>query len=493
MLRAEASTPAVAHVLLPWLAACVLSLAACSFAPPLVTPEIPSGAAYKEVGNWTPAEPADRLARDSWWTLYDSAELDDLQQRLINGNPTLAAALANYAQARSLTDQSRAGLYPTLDINSGVSRARESVNAPLISNLTPRYYDDNVLGGSVSYELDLWGKIRNQVKSSAASAAAAGADLENARLSLLAQLAEDYIQLRSYDRYLGILDDTVKAYSRAVSLTEQRHNAGIAAGLDVSQAQTQLDVARSQTSQTLAQRALMEHAIAALLGESASTFTIKPAIVDIKLPDIPSGVPATLLQRRPDIAAAERRMIAANANIGVAKAAYYPSLTLGAQGGFQSTSFSKWITAPSTYWAVGPNALLTVIDGGLHRAQLAEARAEFNASAANYRGTVVGAFQQVEDSLANLNHYHDAAVDEKAAVDAAQHTLDLSMALYVQGATDYLTVVTSQTALLQTKLDALNLDTLQLRSSVDLIRALGGGWEAGPHGETARVDSKPGS
>jgi NodT family efflux transporter outer membrane factor (OMF) lipoprotein len=272
-----------------------------------------------------------------------------------------------------------------------------------------------------------------------------------------------------------------------VSLTEKRHNAGIAAGLDVSQAQTQLEVARSQASQTLAQRALMEHAIAALLGESASTFTLPPAIVDITLPAIPSGVPAALLQRRPDIAAAQRRMIAANAGIGVAKAAYYPALTLGAQGGFQSTSFKSWLTAPSTYWAVGPNALLSVFDGGLRRAQVAQARAEFNASAADYRSTVVEAFEQVEDSLANLHRYHDAAVDEKAAVEAAQRTLDLSMALYVHGATDYLTVVNSQTALLQTKLDALNLDTLQLRASVDLIRALGGGWEAGPHGETARM------
>jgi len=192
---------------------CILTLVlgACSFAPPLVTPEVPSGAAYKEMGDWTRAQPADRLARDSWWTLYGSDELDELQQRLIAGNPTLSASLANYAAARALTDQARAGLFPTLGINAGVQRARESVNAPLISNLTPRYYDDNVLGGSVSYELDLWGQIRNQVKSNAASAAATGADLENARLSLLAQLAEDYIQLRSDDRDLAILDDTVKA------------------------------------------------------------------------------------------------------------------------------------------------------------------------------------------------------------------------------------------------------------------------------------------
>jgi len=455
-----------------------LVLGACSLAPTLKTPQIPAADAYKEMGPWTQAQPADRLARDSWWTLYGSAELDQLQKQLIAGNPTLAASLANYAEARALRDQARAGFFPTLGINAGVERARESVNAPLITRATPRYYDDNTLGGSISYEPDLWGQIRDEVKAGEASAGAAAADLENARLSLIAQLADDYIQLRSFDRDLSILDETVKAYTRAVSLTEQRHNAGISAGIDVSQAQTQLDIARSQASQTLAQRALMEHAIAALLGVSASKFSIKPQIVDIKLPQIPTGVPAALLQRRPDIAGAERRMIAANADIGVAKAAYYPSLTLGAQGGFQSTSFSNWLSAPSTFWALGPNALLTVFDGGLRRAKVAQARAEFETSAANYRSTVIGAFQQVEDSLANLNHYHDAAVDEKAAVAAAQHTLDLSMALYVQGATDYLTVVTSQTALLQTKLDALNLDTLQLRSSVDLIRALGGGWQA---------------
>ncbi len=221
----------------------------------------------------------------------------------------------------------------------------------------------------------------------------------------------------------------------------------------------------------------MEHAIAALLGVSASTFSIKPEIVAIKLPHVPSGVPTTLLQRRPDIAAAQRRMIAANANIGVARAAYFPNLTLGAQGGFESSAFSNWVSAPSAFWAIGPSALLDVFDGGLRRAQVAQARAEFDASAANYRGVVVSAFQQVEDSLATLDHYHDASIEEKAAVDAAQRTLNLSMALYTQGATDYLTVVVSQTALLQDQLEALNLDTLQLHASVELIRALGGGWQ----------------
>jgi NodT family efflux transporter outer membrane factor (OMF) lipoprotein len=462
----------------PWAGAAVtLLLGACSLTPSLKTPDIPTANAYKELGPWTQAQPADRLPRDSWWTLYDSAELDELQTRLIAGNPTLALAMANYAQARALSDQARAGLFPTLGLSAGVQRDRQSFNAPLRGGTTPTYYNNNTVGGSVSYELDLWGQIRNEVAAGNANAAASAADLENARLSLIAQLLEDYIQLRSLDRVSTILEQAVTAYTRALSLTAQRHDAGIAPGLDVSQAQTQLNTARSQAGQTLAQRALMEHAIAALLGVSASTFSIKPEIVDITLPQVPTGVPTTLLQRRPDIAGAQRRMIAANANIGVARAAYFPTLTLGAQGGFQSAGYANLLSAPSAFWAVGPNVLLSVLDGGLRRAQVAQARAEFDASAANYRSTVVSAFQQVEDSLATLNHYHDAAVDEKAAVDAAQRTLNFSMALYVQGATDYLTVVTSQTALLQTQLQALNLDTLQLNASVDLIRALGGGWE----------------
>jgi NodT family efflux transporter outer membrane factor (OMF) lipoprotein len=458
-------------------AALILLLSACSLAPPLKTPVIQAGDAYKEIGPWTQAEPADRLPRDSWWALYDNTELDALEKRLIDGNPTLAAALANYAQARALADQARAGLFPSLSLNASAARNRESINAPLRGPTTPTYFNTNTLGGSVSYELDLWGQIRNEVAAGEANAAASAADLENARLSLIAQLAEDYIQLRSLDRDSAILDESVQDFARALELTEQRHDAGIAPGLDVAQAQTQLNAARSQAAQTLAQRALMEHAIAALLGVSASTFSLKQQIVAIDLPQIPSGVPSTLLERRPDIAGAQRRMIAANANIGVARAAYFPSLTLGGQGGFQSTSVSNLLSAPSSFWAIGPSALLSVFDGGLRRAQVAQARAEFDASAANYRGTVVSAFQQVEDSLATLNHFRDAAIDEKAAVAAAQRTLDFSMALYKQGATDYLTVVTSQTALLQTQLEALNLDTIQLTASVDLIRALGGGWE----------------
>jgi NodT family efflux transporter outer membrane factor (OMF) lipoprotein len=456
----------------------MLLLGACSLAPPLKAPNISPAAAFKELGPWTAAQPADRLPRDSWWTVYDSAELDGLQQRLLAGNPTLAAALADYAQAKAVSDQARSGLFPSLDLSAGVQRERGSINAPIRGPTAPTYYLSNTVGGGVSYELDLWGQIRNEVAAGEANAAASAADLENARLSLMAQMVDDYIQLRSLDRGSAMLNAAVTAYSRALKLTGQRHDAGIAPGLDISQAQTQLNSARSQVAQTLAQRALMEHAIAALLGLPASTFSIKPDLMDIPLPRIPTGIPATLLQRRPDIAAAQRRMVAANANIGVARAAFFPNLTLGAQGGFQSGAFSNWLSAPSSFWAVGPNALLSIFDGGLRRAQVAQARAEFDASAATYRGVAIGAFQQVEDSLAALNHYHDASLEERAAVDAAQRSLDYSMALYVKGAVDYLTVVTSQTALLQAQLEALSLDTLQLRASVNLIRALGGGWDS---------------
>lgn len=454
-----------------------LLLGGCSLAPPLRIPLVPAGSAFKEVGSWTRARPADRLPRDKWWTLYGNAQLNELETRLLAANPTLAAALANYAEARALADQARAGLFPTIGLSASIQRNRQSLNAPLRGATTPTYYDADTLGGDVSYELDLWGQIRNEVAAGEANAAASAADLENARLSLTAQLVDDYVQLRSLDRNSAILTDTVKAYQKALIITEQRHNAGISPGLDVSQAQTQLDAARSQVQQTLAERALIEHAIAALLGVSASTFSIPPRIVYIKLPHIPAGIPATLLQRRPDVAAAQRRMMAANANIGVARAAYFPTLTLDGLGGYQSTAFASWLKAPSAFWAVGPNAVVTLLDGGLRRAQVAQARAEFDAAAANYRSVAVSAFQQVEDSLASLNHYYDADVQEKAAVQAAQRTLKLSMALYVQGAVDYLNVIDAQTALLQAQLQDLNLDTLQLHASVDLIRALGGGWQ----------------
>jgi NodT family efflux transporter outer membrane factor (OMF) lipoprotein len=468
-----------------WFAvACIGLLSGCQLAPPLKTPEVSTAAAYKELPNdvsapWTTAKPADRLPRDSWWALYGDAQLNDLQQKLIANNPDLAAALANYNQARAYTDQVRSGLFPTITGNLDVERDRQSDNKPLRGPIatSPTYYDSNTVSATASYELDLWGRVRNALASGKAQEAAAAADLENARLSLLTQLVDNFVQLRGLDRDSAILADTVKAYRRALDLTKQRHDGGIAPGLDVARAQTQLDVARSQYAQTLAQRALIEHAIAALVGESASQFSIAPDTREIKLPQVPTGIPSTLLQRRPDVAAAQRRMESANADIGIARAAFFPSISLNATGGYQSANHNNWLSAPNSFWAIGPSALLTIFDAGKHRAEVAQARAALDEASAKYRSVALGAFQQVEDNLALLDHYHDASEAEKSAVAAAQRSLDFSMDRYREGAVNYLDVVTSQTAALQTQRDALDLETRQLRASVALIRALGGGWQ----------------
>jgi NodT family efflux transporter outer membrane factor (OMF) lipoprotein len=459
-----------------------LSLAAlggCSLAPPMKTPEVPTAAAYKEIGTpWTQAKPADRLPRDAWWTLYDDPQINELQKRLIAANPDLAVALANYDQATAYYQYTRGDLFPQINANADLERDRLSAHTPGYSS--PYEYSLRSAGLAASYELDLWGRVRNEVAAGKAQADATADDLENVRLSLIAQLVDSYIVLRGLDRDAAILADTVKAYQRALELTQERHRGGIAPGLDVARAQTQLDTARAQVEQTLAQRALIEHAIAVLVGESPSRFSIPPQIVDIMPPAVPLDVPSTLLQRRPDIAAAQRRMEAANATIGVARAAFFPAIGLSASGGYLSTQAANFLTQPNEFWAIGATGLLTIFDAGKRSASVKQARAAFDEASAKYRGTVLAAFAQVEDNLALLNHYRDASAAEKAAVVAAQRSLDFSLNRYRKGAANYLDVVTSQTAALQTQRDAANLDTSQLRASVALIRALGGGWEQGP-------------
>jgi NodT family efflux transporter outer membrane factor (OMF) lipoprotein len=457
-------------------------LGGCSFEPALHIPEVPAAPAYKEESPWTRAAPADELPREAWWTLYGDAELDALQARLVAGSPDLAAALARYQQARAFTDQLRSGLYPSITASASAERDRQSQQKPLrvLGPTSPDYYNTVTLGGAVDYEFDLWGRIRNQVAAGAATEAAAQADLESARLSLQAQLADNYIALRGLDREVALFDGTVTAYGKALDLTRSRHDGGIASGLDVSRAETQLESARSQVAQEKAQRAVLEHAIAALIGESPSRFTIEPRLAEIKLPSIPPGVPSTLLQRRPDIAAAQRRIMAANASIGVARAAYFPDITLSGTAGYQNAGMGNLIAAPNLFWSIGPSLLLTVFDAGKRDAQVVQARAVLDENAALYRGVVLGAFQQVEDNLALLNHYRTAAQAEKSAADAAQRSLDFATSRYRDGAATYLEVVISQAAALQAQRDALDLDTRQRRASVQLVRALGGGWSATP-------------
>jgi len=458
------------------LAVVAVAVSGCSMAPPLELPAIPVAQDYKEKAPWKQAAPADRLPRDSWWMLYSDTELDRLQARLLANSPDLAAALARYSQAKAFSDQLHSGLLPSLTLSGDATRSRQSENAPPNGGSSPRYYNAYSLGVEADYELDLWGRIRNSVAAGTLSAQAVEADLESARLSLQAELADSYVTLRGLDRQAALLNDTVAAYERALDLTSQRHDAGIVSGLDVARAATQLNSARSQRSQNLAQRATVEHAIAALVGESPSEFSIAPRVLELKLPPVPADVPSDLLQRRADIAAAQRRTASANASVGVARAAFFPSIALSGTYVFRSNTSVDWLTAPNAAWSIGPSLLYELFDSGRRKAVVAQARAELDEAGAQYRGVVLNAFVQVEDNLALLNHYADASESERAAVMSAQQALDFAMNRYREGAVSYLEVVQSQTTMLTSRQEALDLETRQLRASVGLIRALGGGW-----------------
>lgn len=460
-------------------AALAATLAACSLAPEYQVPEVPVAEQYREAGGpWTPAQPADRQARAPWWQAYGDAQLSALIERLQQSSPDLAGALARYEQAESFREQARSGLFPRLGIGAGFQRDRQSEHRPPVGMVGDRYYNSSSASVSASYELDLWGRLRNAVTAGEASLQAAEGDLESLRLSLQAQLADAYIQLRATDAEARLLDDTVEAFGKAVELTETRRAAGISSGLDVARAQTQLQTAKVEAAKLRAARAQLEHAIAVLVGESPSRFSIAAEAVDIRQPEVPPGLPSTLLQRRPDIAAAERRAAAANAGIGIARAAWFPSFTIGAAAGYQTYENHDWFTAPNSFWTLGPSLALTLFDGGARRAQLKRAQAGFDAASADYRATALSAFAEVEDQLARLHHYRDATVEENGAAEAAQRALDYAMTRYRAGAVNYLEVVTAQTAALQTQRGLVELKAQQLRASVALIRALGGGWPA---------------
>jgi len=463
---------------LVWSAALGALLAACSQAPTLKLPDVPLAADYKEAAPWRTAQPTDQLPREGWWSLFGDPELNALEQRLVQHSPDLAAALARYQQAKASTDQLRAAELPTLGTSLSLQRNRQSERKPLrvLGPLSPNEYDAHTLSLNLDYELDLWGRVRNQVASGVALDQAALADLASARLSLQAQLAETYLLLRGLDRDAALLADAEAAYGKARDLIQRRHDGGVSSGLDLARAEAQLAATRSQARQSQAQRAVAEHAIAALIGESASSYSLPAQRTDIPLPQVPAGLPSALLQRRPDIAAAQRRVAAANASVGVARSAVFPTVMLSASGGFQTSDIGHFIAAPNIFWAIGPALVMNLFDGGRRRADTARAEAVLDEAGARYRGVVITAFQQVEDSLALLQHYGAAAEEEANAVNAAQRSLDMATARYKEGAASYLEVVTSQTATLQAQRSALDLSTRQRRASVQLIRALGGGW-----------------
>jgi multidrug efflux system outer membrane protein len=451
-----------------------LALAGCDLAPRYAAPPIAVPSDWKEMpAGWQAAEPAAASLPSTWWAAFGDPVLDDLEARIETANPSLAASVARYDAALGELGVSRADLFPTATVGGSTERTHTSGNT--ISIAGGQTYDLYAVQGSLAYEVDLFGRVRNQIRSSRGEAQASAADVRGVRLGVQAQLASTYFQLRGADARLKLLTETVQAFDRAYRLTVTRHEGGIASGLDTNRARTQLSAARAEISATRAQRATYEHAIAALAGVAPAALAIPALDADLPAPSsLPAALPSTLPQRRPDIDAAERRAYAANRDIGVARAALFPSLTLGASGGFESTG-AKLLSTASSFWALGPaSAALTLLDGGARRARVRIARARFDEAAANYKQTVLTALREVEDDLAQSR---DQARQERDLADAAQaadRTSALALIRYRDGASDFLEVVTAQTAALDTRRSLIELRTQRLATAVDTVRALGG-------------------
>ncbi|WP_235954826.1 efflux transporter outer membrane subunit [Sphingobium psychrophilum] len=448
-------------------------LGGCSMAPDYQPPQIAAPQAYKEMAGWTEATPMDTAPRGPWWEAFGDPVLNELETRAQAASPTLAAALARYDQARAVARVEGSDLIPTISVGGDGARQRVSGNR-FQGNGNAQTYNDFSIGAAIDYELDLWGRIRNSVKAARADAQASEADLAAARLSLQAAVADAYARLRGLDAQADLLHRSVEAFERAYQLTDTRHEGGIASGIDVNRARTTLSNAKARISAVASDRAATEHELAALTGAVASDFAIPARVQALGAPTIPMGAPSTLLQRRPDVAAAERRMFANNARIGVARAAFFPSITLGLSGGWQATH-GQLLTTPNSVWGLGPlAAALTLFDGGKRRAQIALSRADYEEQAALYRDTVLGAFRQVEDGIAALRYLSVQLVDQRDAAQAAQRTSDLAFTRYRDGASDYLEVVTAQTDALDAQSALLSAEIERMRASIALVKALGG-------------------
>jgi NodT family efflux transporter outer membrane factor (OMF) lipoprotein len=450
--------------------------AGCAQAPRIDAPVIQMTGAFKEAANAPAVGTATAAMPQAWWTIFQDAELDALQQQLLGNSPDLATALARYQQARAATDTLRAAQSPTLGASAGMQRSGAREGRPERGAGGAAEANSASFGLELEYELDLWGRVRQRVRAGAAEERAAGADFAAARLALQAQLADTLIALRGVDAELALLRDTDAAYTRAAQLVEQRHQLGAASGLDWARSQTQMESTRSQLRQVRAERAVLEHAIAALVGVNPSSFAIEARVIDAATPVIPLGVPSTLLQRRPDIAAAVHRIAAATESVGVARSAWFPSITIGVSGGVQGSDLARLVALPNLAWAVGAAVAGEVFDGGRRRAQVAQSEAVLEESGQRYRSTVLGAFQQVEDQLAMLTHLGEAQGSERQAAAAAQRAVDLATRRYEQGAATYLDVVVARTTSLEARRSSVELATRHRRAAVQLVRALGGGW-----------------
>ncbi len=475
-------------------------LIGCNIGPKYHRAPVDAPPVYKELDGWKVAQPQDTAIRGNWWESFGDPQLNALEEQVNVSNQNIAAAAANFLVARAMVKEARAQLFPTVTVNPGVTWERPS--ATLRSNnsgtggtgttsTSTGTFADYILPFDASYQVDLWGKIRNQINANIHAAQASAADLQNVRLTAQAEVAVDYYQIRAQDSQIQLLDETVKAYRVSLDLTKALFQTGIDSDQSVAQAETQLETTQAQATNLGILRAQYEHAIALLVGKPASSFSIPVDPLNANPPDIPVGVPSQLLERRPDVAAGERSMAQANAQIGVARAAYFPSLTLSASAGLESSSISKLFTWPSRFFSVGPQMSETIYDGGLRRATLQQFRANYDETIANYRQDVLTAFQQVEDNLASLRILSQELQQQDAAVKSAQRNLTIATDRYRTGLDPYLDVIVAQTALLGDQETAVNLRMEQMTSSVQLIEALGGGWDASQLPSAASMIAKP--
>lgn len=457
------------------MAVAAVALAACTVGPDYVRPEADTPPAYKELEGWKAAQPGDHAIRGEWWKVFNDPLLDELQQQVDVSNQNIAQAEAQYRQARALVQSARAGHLPTISAGASADRSRASASG---NNFSRGVRNSYAISADAAWELDLWGRVRRGVESSQASAQATAADLQALRLSVQAELAQNYFLLRALDTQKQILEETLQAYQRTLELTQNQYAAGVVARADVVQAQTQLKTTQAQALDIGVQRAQVEHAIALLVGKPASTFSIAPAPLTAEPPLIPVGLPSELLERRPDIAAAERAMAAANAEIGVARSAYFPTLTLSAGAGFQSTTLSNLVSAPNRFWSVGPALAQTLFDGGARRALNDQAIAAYDANVAFYRQTVLTGFKEVEDNLAALRILEEEARVHEEAVQSARLSVQLTTNQYKAGLVSYLSVIVVQAQALNVERTAVDIRNARLAASINLIKALGGGWDA---------------
>jgi len=455
-----------------------LLLGGCMVGPDYTKPSVPMTPAYKEAEGWKAAEPSDHLPRGQWWAIFSDPELHALEEEVATANQNLKIAEARLREARALVRFNRAALFPTISTSFGASSIRDSGNRPFLSpSVSTGSSGDVLLSLDMSYEIDLWGRVRRTVAAARHEAQATAADLETARLSLQAELAMDYFELRAADAQKQLLDETVKAFEAALQLTTNRFQGGAAPRSDVAQAQTQLDTTLAQATDVTVQRAQLEHAIATLIGKPPAAFSLSPRPLATPPPGIPVGLPSQLLERRPDIAAAERRVAEANEQIGIAKAAYYPTVMLNASVGFEGSSFGNVLNASSLLWAVGASITQTIFDAGRRRATSDVAIAAYDATVAAYRQTTLTAFQQVEDNLAALRILEQEAQQQRRAVESAQLSLQLFTNRYRGGVDNYLQVITAQTVTLANQRTEIDILRRRVDASVLLVKALGGGWD----------------